>query len=267
MQRGTIFILVGLAMLIFGGFGSNLLATIVADTTPPQLNMNYVPALNGNYSSSLNEAAMYCSDPESGIASVYLTIDGQGYTLLKQTTSTWQYWNCSITPPQIGGHTFSFVVTNGVGLTTTRQGSFNVYGSLAGKWYVNNVEITSPTQVIYTQNLTVSFRFMKTAGPADGMVTAEVDAAGGVLLVALSNTLASVWTGSYTFPSGRTTIYLIASDGTNKVQMALIDMQFGTDLENLVPGGFSVYTAIMAFGAVFFGYGFWLSRKKLPIHA
>jgi hypothetical protein len=110
--------------------------------------------------------------------------------------------------------------------------TIQVYRNLQGDWYVNDQEVTSPTQTIYVKTATVTFKFVKTAGIDDSKISCWVEEGGTkILTLTLTDPINHVWTGSYTFTSGKHFLTLKASDGTSAVTMSIANLQVGETWE------------------------------------
>ena len=203
------------------------MVTVVVDNTPPAWRILHPSTATGT---ALTELVAYVKDPESDIQSVTCKVAGTTHSLSYVLTDSFfkdEKWYKDI--PDImpsGSYSFEWTITNKAGLTTTVSGIYTIYTGLQGKWYVNNVEITSTSQTVYATSTTVSFKFAKTAGIADSSITCTVTE-GASTLVTLTNSAVATWTGNYTFSAGTHTLELKASDGTQTVTMSVIGMQIG----------------------------------------
>jgi len=135
------------------------MVTVVLDTTAPVFST--VQPDNGKTYTSLTKIICYVEDVESGMKSVTCTIDGTVYTLDKLSEIV---FTKDIPAVPAGSHTFTYTATNNVGLTSTKSGTFNIYTELQGKWYINDVEITSPDQTVYFTTLSLTFKWTTTVG-------------------------------------------------------------------------------------------------------
>jgi hypothetical protein len=204
---------------------------VVVDTTPPVVD-GTCPSDGSTYQ-SLDKITVYCYDTESGIASVTVTIAGAVYTLSyvsKEPQSPYEIWQASISPALStpGTYSYSITVINNAGLKTTQSGSFTIYTQFQGKWYINNIGITSSSQTIYSIGTTVSFKFQKTAGIDDSKISCWVEEGGmKILTLTLTDSTNHVWTGSYTFTQGKHVLTLKASDGISAVTMSITNLQVG----------------------------------------
>ena len=265
---GAILIVIG---LVLGP--AVAMVTLTADNTPPVwgTDSNGYIALapkNGDSWSSLTQILAEVNDPESGVSSVSAQIDGHTYVLVVLVgTPKGAVWTYKGTLPTLatGSHTISYTATNGVGLTTTYTGTFTIYNSLAGNWFINGVQITNSSQTVYSKTLLIAFEFDKTAGAADSAVTCTVTE-GSNLLVTLTNSAAGKWTGTYTFTAGTHSLTLKASDGVSYVSMSLFNFTAGASTwslpklpVNIVP---SVQWTLGVLGFVFVGYGTLTGHKN-----
>jgi hypothetical protein len=245
---GLVLLAAGISLLFIGFLVP--MAILYADDTPPVWGTasDGTVALSpkdGDVLGSLGTSVAAVLDSESGVASVTLSIDGTSYSMSLTTGTIYNgVWGKSGLSVPEGTHTVQYTAKNKVGLSTTYTGSFKIYG-LNGDWYINNILITGPTQEVYSSSLTVSFKFVKTAGAADSSITCTV-AEGGTALLKLTNSAAGTWTGSYTFARGKHTLELKASDGTNTVTMSLFDFKVQTGYEIL----WNLYDIAKAAGAI-----------------
>jgi len=244
-MSGLVLLAVGISLLFIGFVVP--IAVLYVDDTPPVWRILHPSTATGT---SLTELVAYVKDPESGIQSVTCTVAGTTHSLSYALTDTffkdekWYKNIPDITTP--GAYPYEWKITNKAGLTTTQSGTYTIYTELQGKWYINNIEITSPTQEIYSSSLTASFKFVKTAGIADAYITCTIKE-GGTTLLTLTNSAASTWTGSYTFARGKHTLSLDATDGTKTISMSLFDFGVQTD-EGWI--GWNLYDIAKAVGAM-----------------
>ncbi len=266
MNKFNSFIIIGIVLMISGAylsFGySKESAIILADTTEPVI-VDTWPSNGQVYGvpGATVRLYVYCFDHESGIKVADMTVDGTLYQLtcgVNGSLSGTYNWNLQITGWGTGSHSFSATVTNGVGLTETVSGSFQVYVTLTGTWYINNIVITDATQVIPVTSLSVSFKFVKTSGLADSSITCSVYE-GSSKLCDLSNTATSTWMGSYTITPGSHVVSLKAFDGTNTITMGIVDLSYGVSSGFM--GASMMGNIMMIAGALIAGYGFAKQRK------
>jgi hypothetical protein len=254
---GAMLILVGLLL------STNVLAlvTVVVDNTPPYFGST-CPTIGSEgaytYNSPLTSVWAIVNDDESGVDTVIFywklktATEYNSVTLTYSTTSG--RWVASVNIAGAGDvYQGYFEAKNKAGLTQTYPMSgypnyFTVgsYIKPAGKWYINNQEITSSTQTVYSTSLTVTFKFVKTAGTIDTCAVFE----GNQQLFALTQS-GDTWTGSYTFTPGTHTLKLIVSDGITDVIMSTITLQTGEEL-TLPPIGINqlLGVVLIAVGAV-----------------
>lgn len=246
----NIFIVMGVFLIIAGSFAPNLLAVFLGDSTPPKIDIMSKPANGSAYPADVGVTTLtvYCYDVESNISSVVTVIDGTTHNLAYQgpAYSGRDLWTKNVTALASGSHTFTTTVTNGVGLTAVTSGSFTIYGVLSGSWFINTVLVSSPTQVIPSQTLTATFKFVKTQGKDDIYISAYVKE-GAATVCTLTLTAANTWTGSYTFASGGLhTLILEATDGAQRVTMQVVGLKF--------PGGDATVSLNMT-QLIFWGAG------------
>ena len=225
---GLTFFVVGTFMLLASFVFP--MVTVIVDTTPPVIGSTVpAPTLGGISSvySYLSTISAVVTDAESGVKTVSCSIDGGATWSLVYVMSSGRYEYNLLTPLTTAGtHSFNFIATNNAGLQSSVSGTFTIYTGLTGTWYVNDIAITSTSQTIYAKSLAVTFRFVKTTGVADSLITCTVTE-GTSTLVTLSNSATATWTGSYTFTAGTHNLELKAYDGTQTVTMSVIGMQIG----------------------------------------
>jgi hypothetical protein len=226
LKASTTLIVLGIALLALGAFYP--FVTLVVDTTAPVVSTT-VPS-NGAVYQSVDKLTVYCYDTESGIASVTTVIDSTSYTLSyisKEPQSPYEIWQLTLSTPITTPKTYSFTTTvkNKAGLTTTVSGTFTIYTQLQGNWYINDQQITSASQTIYSSTATVSFKFQKTAGIADSYITCWVEEGGTkILTLTLTDSTNHIWTGSYTFSTGTHNIAIKANDGTTTITYSIVGL-------------------------------------------
>jgi len=241
---GLLLIVVGLLFLLniplylFPGI------TLIVDSTGPSINPIYPQ--DGKVYSSISQFECYVSDAESGVQSVTLTIDSQTFTMIMGTGrdnsiyGAYWYYTPSSAYNSPGTHSFTFKATNYAGLSTTVSGSFTIYSDLKGDFYVNDVKITSASQVIYATSRTVNFKFVKTGGSASpNQITVTVEWSGPATgRQTLPYTATDTWSGSVTFTAdGKYTVTLTANDGVKTITMSIVGLQIGESY-NLPTFGF-----------------------------
>ena len=227
--KGLLYFLIALGLIMFAIGAAYPIAILVIDTSPPVF-VDTVPK-NGETYTSLTELAVSMQDLESGVQSVQCSIDSgpvQNLALVSGDRYSGS-WKVSYSLTTSGTHTFSFTAKNYAGLTSTISGSFTIYTEFAGKWYINDIEITSPTQVVYVTSPTVNFKFVKVAGIEDEKITCTVSWSGPYTgSISLPLTSPGTWEGSNTFSKeGQYNVELKAFDGTTTITMSLFALQVG----------------------------------------
>lgn len=259
--------LIGIILMVSGAYLSfgyaQPSAIILADSSDPVITGTYPSngEVYGVPSGTTVRLLVYCYDYDSGIQTADMTVDSQLYHLtcgVNGSLSGTYQWNLLISAWGTGSHTFTATVTNGVGLSTSSSGSFQVYSSLTGTWYINNIVINDATQVVAVQSLTVNFKFVKTSGLADSSITCSVYE-GATKLCDLSNSAASTWTGTYTISAGSHVVSLKAFDGTNTVTMGIVDLTYA--VSNGLLDVSSMGYIMMIAGALMTGFGF--AKRKV----
>jgi hypothetical protein len=124
-----------------------------------------------------------------------------------------------------GTYQFNFSVANNAGLWSSKAGSFRIYTQLQGKWYINDQEITSSSQTVYSTSTTVRFKFQKTAGIDDSYISCWVEEGGTkILTLSLTDSTNHIWTGSYTFTAGTHNLAIKAYDGTATITYSIVGL-------------------------------------------
>jgi len=231
-----IFALLGAALLALGA--TYPLVTLVVDTTAPSL-VSSVPASGATYS-SLNTLSATVKDDVSGVQAVYISVTdaSNNYVITQKLMSltsgdkmsgTWTYTPTSTELNginQVGKH-ICYIQAEDYAGNWLNYGpiSFTIYTQLQGKWYINNQEITSTSQTVYSTSATVTFKFQKTAGIDDKYITCTVvEGSSTILTLSLTDSTNHIWTGSYTFTSGTHNIQLKAYDGTTTITFSVIGL-------------------------------------------
>jgi len=228
LKGSTVLIVLGIALIAIGAVYP--FVTLVVDTTPPEI-AGTMPK-NGGVYAQLTALDVHCRDLESGIKSVQMVINGTSYGLKYQAASPsypgydWWMKDLSYTPINTPGkYTYTVTVTNNAGLQTSLSGTFTIYTQLQGKWYINDIEITSSSQTIYSQSTTVSFKFQKTAGIDDKYISCWVEEGGTkILTLSLTDSTNHIWTGSYTFTAGTHNLAIKAHDGTTTITYSIVGL-------------------------------------------
>jgi len=213
------------------------MVTVVMDDSPPEVYAT-APADGVTYAiENINDlVSVQCRDLESGIKAVSFKLDGGVvYGLdFKTNAGNWEIWdmsNYSPIPISSGSHTFWFGIINNNDLTTEISGTFDVYIELQGKWYINNIEITDPNQVVRVTTKTLTFKFYKTQGIEDSAISCWYEYSGPSSgQTDMPNTAPNTWEQSQTFTAGGTYNFVLkANDGRTTVTMAIANIE--------MPGG------------------------------
>lgn len=239
--------LIGASMLLTTNFlyvivGVDTTKPSIISSTPQDKSLGYLPQSfldNRKYS-------IHVHDSGYGVSTVtYLDSVTQGYTpptrslsLISGTANdgTWEgSFPTGATYAVNTDYSFTFVAVDGKGNGQTLTGTFRLYTTLAGKWYVAGTEVTSPTQTVWVSSSSVEFKFVKSAGLPDAQVTCALS--GGVTGT-LSLTEANTWKITKTLSDGTYTITCTASQpnpsgGTDSVVMSIYGLGIGDD--DIVP--------------------------------
>ena len=265
-------IIIGIALLAVSII--HPLVTLVVDNTPPKIEET-LPS-NGGVYTSLTKIVAYVYDYESGVKSVTCVIDGVSYNLYRSTiqplavaqmdSGSGEYWERTVSITTPGTHTFEFTATNKAGLSSKVSGTFTIYTDLQGKWYINDQEITSSSQTIYSTSLTVTFKFVKTAGIDDSYISCWVEEGGTkILTLTLTDSSKHVWTGVYTFKPGTHTLTLKVSDGRKTLTLSIVNLTIPEATPTTTPGAtFKLTTqqTVMLLGGLLVAVGLLLKAKE-----
>jgi hypothetical protein len=158
-----------------------------------------------------------------------------------------------------GSHTIRFVATNDVGMQLIYSGSFTIYRGLQGTWSINDVPVVDSQTTLYFNTTTLTFKFIKTLGAASDTSINCFVTENGATIGTLAYQGSSTWTGTVSFSGGKHVLSLKASDGSNVVTMAMLNVDFGgitlTSTQIGFYGGGSVCVGLGA-------YGFWRGRRR-----
>jgi len=237
MQKtlGWIMLLAGV-FILFVGYAFPMV-TVVVDTEPPTFTASNPSS--GSIVLQIDSFTAKFTDSGLGVEGVYFSLASlvtnqylvtqQPMTLISgdMYSGTWEY---IVSPVVTDSGKYVVYVQAGdyADNWVTQMVELQVYVQFQGKWYVNDKEIVSSNQTIYSKTNSVKFKFVKTAGIADKYITCTVWE-GSTQLLTLTNSAMSTWTGSYTFTLGKHTLDLKASDETQTVTMSVIDLQVGPE--------------------------------------
>lgn len=234
----TPLIVIGVILLAVG-FVYPFVTVKAGDAEPPRMLPNVQPGHGATYM-ELTEVCVDLED-ESGIKSVrfwcYDLTRDRGKSVVLSGPLYHGTWKASVSITQSGDYDFWFSFEDMAGnvafygnKVTERfdehqdMGTFTIYADLQGKWYIDDVEITSPTQTVYSQDLTLNFKFVKTKGSSDVTCTASWDTRYETLPKTDNE-----WSKDITFPkAGTYYVTLKATDGKKTITLSLADLYVGT---------------------------------------
>ena len=236
MQKtlGWIMLLAGMFMLIIGFI--NPLTFLIVDTTPPSLTTSNPSS--GSIIAQIDQFTATITDSSSGVKEVYFSLanlDTNVYLVTQQPMTlingdkyngTWKY-TVSPTVTTSGKYVVYVQAGDYAGNWLTQMIEWQVYSQLQGKWYINDQELVSSNQTIYSKTNTVTFKFVKSAGISDANIKCWVEYPISTKLIDVSYAQASVWNGSYTFNDGKYDLKLVANDGTTTITFSVISLQVG----------------------------------------
>lgn len=232
---GPIILILGLAMLITG-FALGMV-TVTVDTSPPAILENdYYGAtpMDGASYDILGIINCWVYEPNTALTEVKCVIDSIEYVLSYHqsggTMGGFKNYRCSPSPDDAcnveGTHSFRFVAVNELGLKGERSGSYAIQGVLNGNWFLNDIEITSPTQELKFATHTLTARFDVLSGV---VYTAKVEYSGpedGTLL--LTEVSVNRWEATKTFQSGTYSMTFSANDNKGGlIQFSVFGMELG----------------------------------------
>jgi hypothetical protein len=231
LKGSTVLIVLGVALIALGA--AYPFVTLVVDTTAPTLS-NFVPA-SGSVIPSINSASVTAADSTSGVQQVLFSLGNAdtGQYIIYQKSATLTSgtknsgtWSVTITEVSTPGNYYIYwQACDYAGNWKTATVTFKIYTQLQGKWYINDQEITSTSQTVYSRSASVSFKFQKTAGIDDSYISCWVEEGGTkILTLTLTNTTSHIWTGSYTFSSGTHNIAIKAYDGTTTITYSIVGL-------------------------------------------
>lgn len=267
---GLIVMLIGAVMLLTTSFTYAILGV---DTTKPNIVSSTPFDKTGNNCVPVSfistaKYSVHVTDSGCGVSSVtYLDSVTQGYvpptrTLTKVSgTANDGVWEASFPAGALYApntdYTFTFIAVDGQGNGQTLSGTFRIYTALAGKWYIGTTEVTSPTQTVWVNTNSVTFKFVKTAGVPDSMITCTLSGgASGTLSLVSANT----WSITKTLADGTYTITMTANDGTNSIVMSIYDFGIGED--TVLPDYGEGLGYLFSFGLLCLGFVMYAKGRK-----
>ena len=268
MQKtlGWIMLLAGV-FILFVGYAFPMV-TVVVDTEPPTFTASNPSS--GSIVLQIDSFTAKFTDSGLGVEGVYFSLASlvtnqylvtqQPMTLISGNmySGTWKY---TVSPVVTDSGKYIVYVQAGdyADNWVTYNVELQVYVQFQGKWYINDKEIASSNQTIYSKTNTVTFKFVKTAGIADSYITCTVWE-GAAKQLTLTSTEANTWTGSYTLTAGKHTLQLKAYDGTKEIVMSVLDLGIG-DIPQEFPFPLGINHLIIIVGVVLSAVGI-VSRGK-----
>jgi len=246
-------LILAVGFLMATGLIQDAMATLIVDSVKPSIT-SCTPAANGWVPVGWQTPTCTVTDDTSGVANVVCVVDGTSNVL--SLTSGTKYsgtWSTTISTPSSGTHTVRWIVTDYAGnALDSGTGSFEVYGSLAGTWYIGTTALTSSSQTVYVTSGTVTFKFVKSGGTRTPTCTITKNSGPSVTLPTFSTTDSVTWTATGTFPDGTYDLTLKADDGRGYIAMSIVGLQVGGTVPPL--GGVDPFqffgVLLMAAGAV-----------------
>lgn len=155
---------------------------------------------------------------------------------------------------------YEFQAKDLAGNTGLAQGTFTVYEGLAGKWYINDQQVTSPTQTIWLNTNMVTFKFVKSKGVPDDQITCTVtwtsDWEPTPQVLTVPHQAANIWYDTYDIEDSTYDVQLKASDGTGTITFSIYRLQIGDDTdvqqENTVSSQFLVGIGMLCVGFILY---------------
>jgi len=265
---GIALVIVGLVLFAspvdFIGIG---LAQVVVDTTPPQF-LSTFPAHTGWYSTVTAFSVRVDDGAEgSGVYSVSAILNEFPAVSLAKSTFDPSAWTVKLASPitQTGNYILKFIATDYARNGNNINIAFSVGPlTLAGKWFINNIEISTSTDKFITQSRTVTFKFVKDpnvlVSSSQITVTVSCDSSKtpscsqAFTTRTLPTTDTQTWTTSVTIPDGRYSFVLKADAGSAGV----VALNFVGEIGNVSP--FNI-TAQQILGVVITIFGVALIAK------
>jgi hypothetical protein len=240
LKGSTALMVLGIALLAFGAVYP--FVTLVVDTAPPTF-VSTVPAAGQVYA-SLTSASAHVTDDVSGVKQVrfylynYQTASYIYNAVVMSLTSgnsmdgTWTYtFPTALTTP--GKYAAEFIAQdNAANVKDTGWMNFTIYTQLQGNWYINDQQITSTSQTVYSSSTSITFKFVKTAGIDDSYITVIVSGSSSVrsFNYNVDHVSAGTWQSTWTLEAGTWTITLKAYDGTTTITYSVVGLT--------IPGAF-----------------------------
>lgn len=218
------------------------LASLQIDTTPPTIYAVY--PVDGATYQRVDQLSVSVWD-DNGISGGMVSMSWSGQTALYNMDPFGGEWGAVLGAAQVlttpGSYTATFTVTDNAGNSRTASTTFKIGSyTLAGKWTMNDILVTSPNQKVLLNKPTVTFSFVKetTATSVEDRaiavsvtcVTSSTPSCSQLSSTSIPmslNPLTHTWTGSATFPDGTYSILMKADAGGAGVIAMNIVGQFG----------------------------------------
>ena len=206
------------------------LTTVIVDSTAPQI-LSTFPAHTGWYSKVVGLSARVDDGPDgSGVSQVTATINAGSAIQLQQSTFDPASWSVTLASPitAAGNYIMNIRAVDIAGNANNVNVNFAVGPvTLAGKWFINDIEIGPNTDKFITPSKSLSFKFVKDPSVlvSSSQITVSINCdstkTASCLTFFSSQTLSSAdgqtWTTTKQFPDGRFSIILKADAGSSGV--------------------------------------------------
>jgi len=217
------------------------LAELIVDAAPPEI-VETFPAKT-TYSESISVVRARVRDAVSGVKGVYVSIAWGGEYKIRQLPLTLVsgdskdgVWEANLATPLTEPTQYIAIFQAGDEADNwlNHMVEFYITYNLKGRWFINDIEITSPDQKVYLKTTTITFKFVETEGPPPTHVTVTVSWTGTTtgsttlpFLQMQPEGTPPTWQKTLTFPEGTYSVVLKATDGTHVVQLSLMHLQIG----------------------------------------
>lgn len=229
MKKSFILIILGFLLIFLDVFIPLVILQVSA--------LSSIPSDGGVYTSLTQIQIITPIPPTETGTTVRFFIDtppaSTGGTLLSRSSDPSNpesvIWRATISNPSSGPHTFAFRIVWRISMGSEVKddivGNFSILlsATLTGKWFINNYEVTSPTQTITVTTNDVTFKFVKSSvDPADSDITCKVTGYGSTP-IAIPLKQSSTWEKTMQIPNGTYSLTLSASSSSGAVTMTIYD--------------------------------------------